>query len=56
MTKKGTRKREYTKPAVTRITLDAHCAVLGFCKTNATLGPGVPNCGAPFAPCSSPGS
>jgi hypothetical protein len=50
------KKRRYEKPTVTRIKLDARCAVLGFCKTRGRIGPGAPNCGMPSAPCSSPGS
>jgi len=37
---KDQRKKEYEKPKVTRITLDAKCAVLGFCKTYNTGGAG----------------
>ena len=33
-------KKKYEKPEVTRITLDAKCAVLGFCKTYNTGGAG----------------
>ena len=50
------KKRYYEKPTVTRIKLDARCAVLGFCKTGGKIGPGVANCGIPSAPCSSSGS
>ena len=32
---KDQKKKEYEKPKVTRITLDAKCAVLGFCKQRA---------------------
>jgi len=32
------------------------CAVLGFCKTPGSIGPGVPMCGLPFAPCFGNGS
>jgi hypothetical protein len=38
------KKKEYEKPEVTRITLDATCAVLGFCKTTARSGPAVSGC------------
>lgn len=38
-------KRKYERPEVTRIDLDAKCAVLGFCKSTGFLGPGAPaNC------------
>jgi len=50
------KKRYYDKPTVTRITLDARCAVLGFCKSSGRVGPGVPNCGVGTAPCAAPGS
>ena len=36
------KKKKYEKPQVTRIQLDAKCAVLGFCKTSGTVGPGLP--------------
>ena len=36
------KKKKYQKPEVTRIRLDAKCAVLGFCKTTATVGAGLP--------------
>ena len=36
------KKKKYEKPQVTRIRLDAKCAVLGFCKTSGTVGPGQP--------------
>ena len=39
------KKKKYEKPKVTKINLDAECAVLGFCKTTGSLGPRVPaNC------------
>ena len=50
------KKKRYEKPKVTKINLDAKCAVLGFCKTPGNIGPGVPMCGLPFAPCYSNGS
>jgi hypothetical protein len=34
-----TRKKKYEKPQITRITLDAQTAVLGFCKGAAGGGP-----------------
>ena len=49
------KKKIYEKPQVTKIKLDAECAVLGFCKTTSTIGPGVPNCAMPV-PCTSQGS
>jgi len=51
----NTKKKKYEKPWVTKIKLDAQCAVLGFCKTNSTTGPGLPNCTL-GSPCSSQGS
>ena len=48
-------KKKYEKPQVTKIKLDAECAVLGFCKTNATIGPALPNCQI-ATPCISIGS
>jgi hypothetical protein len=41
---KDQKKKEYEKPEVTRITLDAKCAVLGFCKTTSVAGPAVSGC------------
>ena len=37
---KDQKKKKYEKPEVTRITLDAKCAVLGFCKTFPGSGTG----------------
>ena len=50
------KKKKYEKPRVTRINLDAKCAVLAFCKVSGSLGPDGGNCGMPLPPCSSPGS
>ena len=52
------KKKKYKKPRVTRVKLDAKCAVLGFCKSTAlgAVGPAAINCGVPFAPCSGAGS
>jgi len=41
---KDQKKKEYEKPEVTRITLDAKCAVLGFCKGPTIAGPAVTGC------------
>lgn len=54
------KRKRYEKPKVTRINLDAKCAVLGFCKTDGSLGPGG-NGGntcrwSGGSPCSGPGS
>jgi hypothetical protein len=39
-------KKEYEKPKVTRIQLDAKCAILGFCKqVSIGSGPAAPGCG-----------
>ena len=35
------KKKNYEKPKLTKIRLDAKCAVLGFCKTSGKVGPGV---------------
>ena len=37
------KKEKYEKPKLTKIRLDAKCAVLGFCK-GATVGPSGPGC------------
>ncbi len=52
------KRKKYKKPRVTRVNLDAKCAVLGFCKTNVlgAVGPAAINCGVPVAPCSGGGS
>jgi hypothetical protein len=50
-------RKTYEKPKVTRIRLDARCAVLGFCKSTGGNGPGDSNCRDFFNdPCSGPGS
>jgi hypothetical protein len=51
-------KKEYEKPKVTRIRLDAKCAVLGFCKQVSTgSGPAQTGCrDALNSPCASQGS
>jgi hypothetical protein len=49
-------KKEYKKPEVKRVSLDAKCAVLAFCKTSGSLGPDGDGCGAPGPPCAGPGS
>jgi hypothetical protein len=41
---KDQKKKEYEKPEVTRITLDAKCAVLGFCKGASGAGPVAAGC------------
>ena len=41
---KDQKKKEYEKPEVTRITLDAKCAVLGFCKGTGGAGPAQTGC------------
>jgi hypothetical protein len=46
---KDQKKKEYQKPEVTRITLDAKCAVLGFCKqVNTGTGPAAVGCSDGF--------
>ena len=49
-------KKAYEKPRLTRIRLDAKCAVLGFCKNSSFFGPLADNCGVGVAPCSGAGS
>ena len=51
-------KKKYERPRLTRVKLDARCAVLGFCKANTAgaVGPAAIVCGLPFAPCSASGS
>ena len=55
---KDQKKKKYEKPEVTRITLDAKCAVLGFCKQSIDgSGPALTGCqDALFSPCQSQGS
>jgi hypothetical protein len=52
------KKKEYDKPQVTRIRLDAQCAVLGFCKKNPSgAGPALTGCVDAFSsPCLTDGS
>jgi hypothetical protein len=52
------KKKEYDKPKVTRIRLDAQCAVLGFCKkTPSGSGPVLSGCVDAFSsPCMTSGS
>jgi len=49
------KKKKYVKPAVTKIRLDAKCAVLGFCKVSGGSGPNGDDCGNPLS-CFSSGS
>jgi hypothetical protein len=53
------KKKEYSKPAIKKIKLDAKTAVLGFCKVDAAGGPHpIAGCSGPGGafPCSAPGS
>lgn len=50
------KKKKYEKPRVTKIRLDAECAVLNFCKTSGFGGPSAKNCAVGAALCSTPGS
>jgi hypothetical protein len=50
------KKKEYKKPEVKRVSLDAKCAVLAFCKTAGSLGPDGDDCGLPATPCPAEGS
>jgi hypothetical protein len=49
-------KRKYVKPKVTKIHLDAECAVLGACKTGSVHGPGSSGCSSIMGPCVAQGS
>lgn len=49
------KKRKYVKPMVTKIVLDAKCAVLGNCKQTGSSGNTGDDCGAPLY-CFSDGS
>ncbi len=49
-------KKPYEKPKVSRVTLDAQCAVLGFCKGAAGGGPVTGECSTGFENCQSYGS
>jgi hypothetical protein len=55
---KDQKKKKYVKPAVTRVKLDAKCAVLGFCKqVSIGSGPALTGCvDALSSPCQSQGS
>ena len=52
----NSKKKEYKKPEVKRVSLDAKCAVLAFCKNTGSLGPDGADCGMPVPPCAGPGS
>jgi hypothetical protein len=43
------KKKHYVKPKVTKIKLDAKCAVLGCCKINGGSGPNGDDCGNPLS-------
>ena len=45
------KKKKYVKPELTKIYLDAECAVLGACKFSGGSGPNGSNCGLPFPSC-----
>jgi len=49
-------KKQYEKPMLKKVKLDAKCAVLGFCKTTGKIGPGRSNCGVPVPRCFAAGS
>jgi hypothetical protein len=53
---KPKKKKKYEKPRITKIMLDAECAVLGFCKTSGSGGPSAANCAVGAAVCSTAGS
>jgi hypothetical protein len=52
----NTEKKQYEKPKVTRIKLDAKTAVLGICKTSGAGGPVADGCMPLGSPCSDQGS
>jgi len=52
----NSKKKEYKKPEVKRVSLDAKCAVLAFCKDYGSLGPDGADCSMPVPPCAGPGS
>jgi hypothetical protein len=43
------KRKKYVKPTVTKIKLDAKCAVLGGCKISGDDGPNGDGCGNPLA-------
>ena len=46
------KKKKYVKPKLTKIYLDAECAMLGACKfVGAATGPNGSDCGLPFPSC-----
>ena len=45
------KKRRYVKPKITKIHLDAECAVLGACKTSGLVGPMGTGCPGPWPGC-----
>lgn len=49
------KRKKYVKPKVTKIKLDAKCAVLGGCKISGDSGPGGSGCAPPplSLPCNS---
>jgi hypothetical protein len=49
------KRKKYVKPKLMKISLDAKCAVLGFCKISGGTGTNQDDCGAPLY-CYSPGS
>ncbi len=51
-----TEKKQYEKPKVTRIKLDARTAVLGICKIAGAGGPAALGCEVLGAPCETAGS
>ena len=53
---KKKKKKKYEKPKVTKIKLDARCAVLGFCKTSGSGGPMASGCQVLGSPCNIDGS
>jgi hypothetical protein len=50
------KKKSYKKPKLTRVKLDAQCAVLGFCKAMGGVGRRGARCGLPTLQCNAAGS
>jgi hypothetical protein len=43
------KKKKYVRPKITKISLDAKCAVLGGCKVSGDTGPNGDDCGNPLS-------
>ena len=49
-------RKPYRKPELKQVPLRPDEAVLGFCKTHTTRGPGIATCDTPQIKCYTPGS